>query len=1144
MPEGSLTLNIQTLQNALSGITDLQGTPSDGATGGNGFAGAAGLASVSLTDQFSDLNEALSGQLEDIFSFDSSTLVEIPDLFNELRSQIQTPPTQAIQGFDQLISQADTALSGEFVGRLQNTLTTIQSISQNVPEDRTAIVSTLLDQILKIFGSLEGPEAEKVQSWIQSIQEMHRILLPLVAEAQASPNPSLILVQVIQRSLDSTIEVFGINQARSFMNFLDRLPQTLASTETLDPIAVALNTTSGAYDQTLALVGGTYPDFRNQVVSVSETLLDLKKHVRPVLGNLNRVVTAKIFQPQALEIYLREQMDNALAVKIQEVQKIDDPFNDLFDRMDEAIDGIDLSFVQTEVLEFFENAKTTIQTANIPSLGDTLQEQLAPVDDAVQQLQQGVTGLLTQIKIFFDGVNEQLRSVAGNVGQFQPDGSFQYNFENNLQEVLLSARVAINGDPNNPDEPSLTASLGEFQTKIDQFLNQLDQLLGPVESTITGISTDAVSGINDFKIFLDGLDVTARLEELGTKIEEVLDALIPIDFDLLIDPIVTELDSNTEKLRGIDTESLNDLLREALKVALDVIITIDFTAEIGTPLEEGFEEIRKIPQKAIDELQERYEQAISHLDQLNPEQLLEALFSSFDIINDAVGSLNVADLLAPLDELHKQVLQEPLAKLKPSILLEPVTTAFENFTSVFDDINGDEIIRPINTQLNRVKSAVEDLDITSWIDDLLAAIEKVKQDLRDIRPSEIMEPLVSDFQKLETELDRFKPSVVFQPATDLAAPLLGFLENVQQDVIDSLFQAFQAPLQILDRLEPEALTQRIQQELDASTALLEGLNFPARYNQLKGQHFDLKQAAVARGDERLVALVEFIDPEKHLGELSSTYNNLILGLENVKNNVALPDLTDLYAEFRERLMSLLPPYARELMNPDKFKRVMRLADPTRFLQELDERFATIKNKLIPIRPQDITEQLDATYEEVLTLVDNLDISESLIQVKDRLNNLKDIVNTIRIDFLAEDINNSVSDVRAMVEGLNPDNIAERLDTIYQDLEQVVQSTLPSQMLSGLEEPLSRVQSIVESVDPRLVLGPPLSDAWDSIKGVLEDIDFTIVLEPLVKKLDDLETEFKDSIQRTETSFDGMLGAAKGALSGSSTGGSTSVGASL
>ena len=60
----------------------------------------------------------------------------------------------------------------------------------------------------------------------------------------------------------------------------------------------------------------------------------------------------------------------------------------------------------------------------------------------------------------------------------------------------------------------------------------------------------------------------------------------------------------------------------------------------------------------------------------------------------------------------------------------------------------------------------------------------------------------------------------------------------------------------------------------------------------------------------------------------------------------------------------------------------------------------MKTRLIPIRPQDIAAELDATYETVLGLVDDLDIADSLNQVKDTINRLKDIVASVRVDFLA------------------------------------------------------------------------------------------------------------------------------------------------
>ena len=264
---------------------------------------------------------------------------------------------------------------------------------------------------------------------------------------------------------------------------------------------------------------------------------------------------------------------------------------------------------------------------------------------------------------------------------------------------------------------------------------------------------------------MQGLNVADLLEQLRQKVQEILDALLPIDFGTVVDPVVAEIEATSTKLQDIDTESLNDLLRAALKVALDVIIQIDFTVTISTPLKDQFAQVKALPQQAIDQLQARYEQGLAHLEALQPEKLLEALFVAFDVISAAVGSLNVAMLLQPLDALHAQYLQQPLAGLKPSTLLQPVAEALQRLTSVFDDINGVAMLEPLTRQLNTLKSSVAGIDITAWVDDLLAAIEKVKQDIRAIRPSELLQPLVADFQRLESELDRFKPSVLFQPGS-------------------------------------------------------------------------------------------------------------------------------------------------------------------------------------------------------------------------------------------------------------------------------------------------------------------------------------------------------------------------------------------
>ena len=1130
MPAGTLNLNIDTLRSALEGISGLLGSSEEGQPL-SGFAGAASILSTSPQQHFDNVGSQISTQLTGVLDFNASaSLGNVTGLLGSLDISSDLVPTQALEGLNGLIQQADSGFSGDFLGQIQNALNSVTGLSQSIPTDRAGVASALVDQIIGILMSLEGPEAEAIRAWITSIQNLHHEAMPLIELAQ-SGDPQQALVQAFERSLGRTLKAFNYDAIKKVVDFVQTFPPKLTVQAQTADLAALVGSASLAIGNAQGLVGGDLPSYRAGVAAGLQALENVRATLRPVNRVIRKIVDAKMLQPNALENYLREQMDKALAVQVHEVQKIDDPYNALLDRIDGAIENIDLSFVRDEVLGFFDGLQENINGVDIPSLGDFLQQQLAPVNDAVSGLQDGVSGFLEQIAAFSDNTKAQLRSGLGSIGEFGADGEFHYHFEQELTGILQNARTVVSGDPNNPDAFSLSGTISEFNTTITDLLSQVNDLLTEVQGIIEGVTNTAVGGITSFKDFVEGLDVPSLLETLKQKITEMLDALAPIEFDVIVDPIVDELDENTEKLHSVDTSSLNDLLKEALKLALDVVINIDFTVEISTPLKEQFANVKAIPQAAMDVLQDRYEQAIKALDDLSPTQLLKAIFDVFDVIENALKDIDAAMLLQPLDELHDRYLQQPLQQLAPSTLLQPLSANFSKLTGVFDTVGGDQLLAPLNTVLDEFKTKVADFDVTGWIDDLIAAVDKVKQDLNDIRPSELFQPIVEDFQRLESELDRFKPSVVFQPVVDLAAPLLGFLEDVQETAVQALHDAFQIPLQVLEQLQPQAITDKIQEHIDEIIAGLNSINLPVIYNQLKAQYFDFNVAVQANGNQAYLSISAHLNPDRKLAEVMATYNGLVQALEAIKDNVVMPDLEGLYNELQERLLAMLPPYARELLDTETFKRIMRLANPVRFLEDLDARYEEIKNRLIPIRPEDITAELDETYDTVLAMVENLDVTDALNEVKDQINQIKNIVSSIRVDFLAADIDDVINDVKSVVEALNPAGVISRLDVIHTDLQQVVAQTKPSEMLSGIDTTLNQAKEIIALLDPETSLGQPLDEAWQAVTDALADVDFTVVLQPLMDKLDELEAKFELGLSRTEDAFDNMLGAAKGALGG-------------
>jgi hypothetical protein len=336
----------------------------------------------------------------------------------------------------------------------------------------------------------------------------------------------------------------------------------------------------------------------------------------------------------------------------------------------------------------------------------------------------------------------------------------------------------------------------------------------------------------------------------------------------------------------------------------------------------------------------------------------------------------------------------------------------------------------------------------------------------------------------------------------LAGPLLQLLEQFEQEAITKLHDLFQAPLAAFERLRPEKLQAELQGALQAVIAAIQALELPARYEALHSTHLEIKAAASAAGGSLRADLVLLVDVEVELKGFLTAHDLLIQALTTLKNALTLDSLTAAYGELEQRLLDLLPPYAKAVLDPGAFKTLMQMANPLRFLDELDARFEAIKQKLIPISPQEIAAELDAAHDEVLEQLAGLGLDDRLVQIKGMIEQLRGIVTGLRIDFVADELDRALADVRAVVAGLDPAQIAPDLDGLHADVLGVVDQARPSLVLHDLDQPLQALKDVVGAVDPREQLGKPLDEAWAAVDAQLK---------------------------RAETAFDDMLRAAKAVL---------------
>jgi hypothetical protein len=307
------------------------------------------------------------------------------------------------------------------------------------------------------------------------------------------------------------------------------------------------------------------------------------------------------------------------------------------------------------------------------------------------------------------------------------------------------------------------------------------------------------------------------------------------------------------------------------------------------------------------------------------------------------------------------------------------------------------------------------------------------------------------------------------------------------------------------------------------------------------RHLELTAAVNAGGVRARADLVASLDPGRQLGALLAAYQQQVAVLEAVRDGLAWPDLTGVYAQLRERLLGMLPPYARELLAPETFKRLMRLADPTRFVADLDIRFDALKQKLLPVSPGDIAAGLDETWAALIGLLDGLDVRESLARVAGIVDRITGVLDGVSLDEVAGAVDGALDDVRAVVAALDPARFVADLDALHGDVAAAVAVTRPSTVLAGLQGALDDVGRIVSRLDLRTALGEPLDEAWAQVTGLVGQLDVGPLLDPLVGKLAELEAGLSGALDRVEAAFDDLLRAAQAVLAGSGgTGGSIGV----
>ncbi|MGV2388067.1 MAG UNVERIFIED_CONTAM: hypothetical protein LVR29_06260 [Microcystis novacekii LVE1205-3] len=113
------------------------------------------------------------------------------------------------------------------------------------------------------------------------------------------------------------------------------------------------------------------------------------------------------------------------------------------------------------------------------------------------------------------------------------------------------------------------------------------------------------------------------------------------------------------KLSTVNVSQLNDLLKKALKLALDELRKINFAQDVADKLKEEFHKILENCTGLIKPLQEKYQEIVAQIKQFAPGTLIaDKLAPSFQTLVAKLEEFEPSKLLNSLKKLYDSLLNK------------------------------------------------------------------------------------------------------------------------------------------------------------------------------------------------------------------------------------------------------------------------------------------------------------------------------------------------------------------------------------------------------------------------------------------------------------------------------------------------------
>ena len=512
--------------------------------------------------------------------------------------------------------------------------------------------------------------------------------------------------------------------------------------------------------------------------------------------------------------------------------------------------------------------------------------------------------------------------------------------------------------------------LEEIETdQVAQLAARIEGVLDTVKSSIaydpgfnleqfTGLIQSGLTTVHEEIDKLDPARIQEALQSFFSVVQEPLqqiesfkvevEALIRSSFDTIKDAI-GRIDIST--VQGSFEQALGEV--EQLVQGVDQEIaavrsTIESTLNTAQSSLQEVEQFIRDPDGLKAQIEEVYQLALSLLDELNIDQIVETISETtgtiasklekiefdpvFNTTCDAIGTVtDVLKTVAPL--LVTDALEQELENATQFLRQIDIGAIQEELIKTFDEIleNIDEEgLGEVQRAYEQVIEAIRSVDPSPFLIEVQENVfNPVIETLEEFKPVEFFKPLQEAFDSAQETLEGFNPTEAFSFLT-------GFFEEINA---------------VIESISPEQLLQPIEEALEeVRTAIIEFLRFDEITGFLENIS-DLILPAIDRID--LTPLFDAIDS----------------GYDGFRERVLALDTSKVIEPLSDLLKNLLAPLGFD---------VNRIG--------IEDLFEVVRTGSVQVGTQynGLIEQLNQTREQLTAL----DIQASLMDLRTRQNELK------------------------------------------------------------------------------------------------------------------------------------------------------------